>query len=193
MASSHVIVLAGPNGAGKTTISSSLLKGTLEVNEFVNADIIAQGLSMFSPNEAAFQAGRFMLKRIRELADEKKNFAFETTLASKSFAPWIKKLCEENYKFHLIFLYAPNPEFCIKRVKDRVAMGGHHIPEDVIKRRYHSGLKNFFSLYQPLADSWYLYNNSVGVVPNLIAEKFEKETNLHDESLWQQIKEKYYA
>lgn len=189
---SHVILLAGPNGAGKTTISKSLLQGAWEVHEFVNADIIAQGLSMFNPNAAAFQAGRLMLKRLRELAEEKKNFAFETTLASRSFAPWIKKLCAEDYKYHLVFVWSPSPEFCISRVKDRVSRGGHHVPDDVIRRRYHSGLKNFFNLYKPFAHSWDFIDNSKRNEDNLIASyKQNNEVIIKNVNLWKELEENY--
>ncbi|MBI5026313.1 MAG: hypothetical protein HZC12_06220 [Nitrospirae bacterium] len=104
----HIIVIAGPNGAGKSTTAPSLLKGTLKVTEFVNADLIAQGLSGFQPEGAVFHAGRVMLERIHYLARKRVDFAFETTLASKTFAPWIKDLRKTGYAFHLVFLWLPN-------------------------------------------------------------------------------------
>ncbi len=165
----HLIVIAGPNGAGKSTTAPSLLKGTLEVAEFVNADLIAQGLSGFQPESAVFHAGRVMLERIHYLAKKCVNFAFETTLASRTFAPWIASLRETGYDFHLIFLYLPNEEFAVARVVERVRMGGHNVPEETIKRRYSAGLKNFFHLYKPLSDFWRFYDNSLPVGPRLVA------------------------
>jgi len=132
----HVIVIAGPNGAGKSTTAPMLLKGTLGVTEFVNADVIAQGLSAFQPESAAFHAGRVMLERLHYLAKERVDFAFETTVASRSFAPWIAKLKQSGYTFHLVFLWLPSADFAVARVAERVRMGGHDVPEETIRRRY---------------------------------------------------------
>lgn len=185
-------MLAGPNGAGKTTVAPALLQGALRVSEFVNADIIAQGLSVFNPQKTAFQAGRLMLKRLQQLAAERVDFAFETTLASRSFAPWIRELCKQGYLFHLLFLWTPNPEFCIKRVKDRVSMGGHDVPAEVIHRRYEAGLRNFFNLYSPLASSWYFYNNANSAKHTLIAEcQINQNIVIHDSNNWHNIEGKF--
>src|SRR3970040_3036974 len=107
----HIIIIAGPNVAGKSTTAPSLLQGTLGVKEFVNADVIAQGLSAFQPETAAFHAGRIMLERLHYLAKERVDFAFETTLASRSFAPWIAKLEQSGYTFHMVFLWVVGGEF----------------------------------------------------------------------------------
>ena len=156
----HLVVLAGPNGSGKTTIAPRLLKGKLGVSEFVNADLIASGLSVFSPELAAMAAGRVMLARLKELAARRADFAFETTLASRSFAPWIAGLMEAGYRFHLVFLWLSSPDLAVARVADRVRMGGHDVQETTIRRRYRAGLRNFFSLYSPLATSWAMVDNS---------------------------------
>lgn len=142
-----VIILAGPNGAGKSTAAPILLDKTLHLTNFVNADQIALGLSAFQPEKAAIEAGRIMLKRIHKLADESKDFAFETTLASRSFAPWIKLLKKKGYTFHMFFLWLESIELAISRVVERVRLGGHHVPGDVVKRRYNAGINNFFNLY----------------------------------------------
>jgi predicted ABC-type ATPase len=156
-----LVVIAGPNGAGKSTAAPLLIGGRLRVAEFVNADVIAAGLSAFSPESVAVQAGRLMLKRLDELAGAGADFAFETTLASRSFAPWIGKLRrEQGYRFHLIYLWLPDAEESVRRVARRVKLGGHSVPPDVIRRRYGRGLSNFLSLYRPIADSWSLYDNS---------------------------------
>ena len=154
-----VAVLAGPNGAGKTTTSRAVLQGALEVQEFVNADTIAVGLSAFNPEAAAMAAGRIMLARLQTLADQRASFAFETTLASRSFAPFLRQRQAEGYRFHLIFLSLPSPELAIARVRERVQRGGHHVPDEIVRRCYAGGLRNFFTLYRPIADSWRLYDN----------------------------------
>lgn len=146
----HLIIIAGPNGAGKSTAAPALLKDALHVDNFVNADVIAQGLCAYQPEKAAIQAGRIMLDRIHTLANEEVNFAFETTLASRTFAMWIPKLQKQGYQFHLIFLWLQSADLAIFRVK----AGGHSVPEATIRRRYTAGLKNFFNLYSSLADSW---------------------------------------
>ncbi len=189
----NLIVIAGPNGAGKSTTAPSLLKGTLKVNEFVNADLIAQGLSGFQPEGAVFHAGRVMLERIHYLAKKRVDFAFETTLASRTFAPWITDLRKTGYAFHLVFLWLPNEDFAVARVAERVRMGGHNVPEETIQRRYHAGLRNFFRLYNHLADSWFLYDNS-GLEPCLIAYGEQaQELLVNNTVVWHNIKEKYGA
>lgn len=188
----HVIVIAGPNGAGKSTTAPAILQGALGVTEFVNADTIAAGLSAFNPEKAAFHAGRIMLERLKQLAGEGENFAFETTLASKTFACWLQKLKQQGYVFHLIYLWLPSPEFAIARVAERVRYGGHNVPEETIRRRYHSGIKNFFIHYQELADTWRLYDNAAQGDPRLIScgeGNSIKSTN--DASLWEAIKRQY--
>src|SRR5207245_5581410 len=119
-----IVILAGPNGAGKSTVAPALLRGALAVNEFVNADVIASGLSAFDPDSAAIAAGRVMLARIRELASQRVNFAFETTLASRSFAPWLRQLVTSGYSAHLVFLWLPSADFAVDRVAERVRTGG---------------------------------------------------------------------
>ncbi|MGO9111127.1 MAG: AAA family ATPase [Thermoguttaceae bacterium] len=149
-----VIVLAGPNGSGKTTAAPKLLPDVLGVIEFVNADTIAQGLAAFGPELVALEAGAIMLSRLRDLAKEKRNFAFETTLAGRSLAPWLARLIDDGYEFHLVYLWLPSADLAVARVADRVRMGGHHVPEETIRRRYRAGLRNFFRLYMQLATLW---------------------------------------
>jgi predicted ABC-type ATPase len=184
----HLIVLAGPNGAGKSTTAPSLLKGTLGVDEFVNADLIAQGLSGFQPEGAAFHAGRVMLERIHYLATKRVNFAFETTLASRTFATWITDLRKTGYDFHLVFLWLPNEDFAVARVAERVRMGGHNVPEETIRRRYRSGIRNFFHLYQTLADFWRFYDNADPGGPRLIASGgLSQKDDIRDVEIWAKI------
>jgi predicted ABC-type ATPase len=180
-----VVVVAGPNGAGKSTTASALLRDTLAVTEFVNADVIAEGLSAFHPESSALSAGRIMLLRMRELAEKRADFAFETTLATRSFAPWLASLTNTGYLVHVVFLWLSSPELAVLRVRERVRAGGHDVPEETIRRRYYRGLRNFFELYRPLAAGWYLYDNSTPVGPRLIARGGHDATEeILDEACW---------
>lgn len=156
-----VVIIGGPNGAGKSTIAPRVLRGALEVVEFVNADVIGRGLSAFNPEGVAAAAGRIMIERLRELAAQRLSFAFETTLASRSFAPWVRGLIGDGYEFHCVYVWLASPELSVRRVADRVSRGGHHVPEDVARRRYEAGRRNFFELYRPLATTWRVYDNSL--------------------------------
>lgn len=185
----HLILIAGPNGAGKSTSAPGILHGALAVSQFVNADTIALGLAAFAPENAAMQAGRVMLVRLRQLAENRENFAFETTLGSRTFAPWIAELKESGYQFHLVFLTLPSPDLAIERVAERVRMGGHDVPTTAIRRRYGAGIRNFFRLYQPLADDWRVYDNT-DITPRLIANgSREKVECVTDTAIWNRLKE----
>lgn len=155
-----VVVIAGPNGAGKTTIAKRVLADTLGITEFVNADAIALGLSGFSPERAAIAAGRVMLTRLRELADAGESFAFESTLASRSFAPWLRELIVHGYEVHLIYVSLATPALAIRRVKARVRRGGHHVPDDIVRRRFERSARNLVKLYLPIATTWRIFDNS---------------------------------
>lgn len=148
----NVIVIAGPNGAGKSTLAPALLRDTFDILEFVNADTIAEGLSAFAPEDASFDAGRVMLGRLRELAAAEKNFAFETTLATRFYAAWLRGLqTKSDYRVSIVFLWLRNVDLAIARVAARVKIGGHSIPEETIRRRYERSMMNFFELYRPVA------------------------------------------
>jgi predicted ABC-type ATPase len=165
-----VVILAGPNGAGKSTAAPKVLRDDLKVDAFVNADVIAQGLSGYSPNSEAMAAGRIMLKQLDALEQRRADFAFETTLASRSFAPRLKRMRESGYTVHLIYLWVPDSAFSINRVAGRVRHGGHHVPADWVRRRYTGGLRNFFTLYQPLADYWRFFDNTTPQAMEPIAQ-----------------------
>lgn len=185
-----VVVIAGPNGAGKSTTATGLLQGALSVREFVNADTIAQGLSAFRPESVAMAAGRVMLARLRALAAAHESFAFETTLASRSFARWLRQLRTQGYKVHVEFLSLASPDLAVARVATRVREGGHDVPEEVIRRRFTFGLANFFSLYQPIADSWQVLENADLDGPRLIAFKQPGGMiEIRDEAAWQHLME----
>ena len=184
-----VIAIAGPNGAGKTTLAPFLLRNHFGLTEYVNADTIALGLSAFRPEGAAFEAARVMLMRLRALADGGNHFAFETTLATRSYARWVRELKRRGYRFHIMFLWLRSPELALERVRNRVLAGGHDVPEEVVRRRYLRGAHNFFSSYQPLADSWVVYDNSVsGSAVKIAVGEGVSVTELLEESLWHKLK-----
>jgi len=170
----NLYIIAGCNGAGKTTASFTILPDILNCREFVNADEIARGLSPFQPEKVSFEAGRIMLNRIQELLFSKQDFAFETTLATKSFKNTIIKAKNNNFNVILLFFWLNKVELAIERVKIRVKEGGHHIPSDIIKRRYKRGIQNLFSIYLPIADEFMLFDNSSGEV-ELIANKIKDD------------------
>ncbi len=173
----HLYIIAGCNGAGKTTASYTVLPEILNCDEFVNADNIAKGLSPFNADGVAFEAGRIMLTRINELLEAGKDFAFETTLATRSYVSFIKKAKVAGYEIHLIFFFLSSIELAKLRVEQRVQEGGHNIPSDVIERRYKAGIRNFHELYKDLVDDWRLYDNS-NLSRALIAER-DKDRGLN--------------
>ncbi len=183
----NVIVIAGPNGAGKSTLAPALLRDTLKISEFVNADTIAEGLSAFAPEDASFDAGRVMLGRLHDLADERKDFAFETTLSSRFYAGWLSELQESGYQISLVFLWLENVDIAIQRVAARVRAGGHSIPETTIRRRYERGIKNLFELYLPITNSWRVFHASP-IIPKEIA-RFDEIGGkvIFDHGLWKEI------
>ena len=184
----NIIIVAGPNGAGKTTAAADILNGALAVQEFVNADIIAKGLSSFQPETVAFDAGRIMLQRLHHLTGQRANVAFETTLASRTFASWIKTLTATGYEFHLLFFWLPSADMAVARVRRRVLEGGHHVPEETIRRRYEAGSKNFFRIYRPLAASWRFYDNSVHGNRRVIASgDLHQAMMVFDPDLWNNV------
>ena len=188
-----VIVLAGPNGAGKTTAAPRLLRDVLALAEFVNADTIAQGLAGFDPELAALEAGAVMFDRIRQLSALRRSFAFETTLASRSLAPWITELMQTGYRFRLVFLWLSNADFAVQRVMDRVRLGGHNVSETTVRRRYSRGLHNFFHLYQPMATTWRMYDNTDVKNIRLIAEGRRNEIpTISNWQLWGRIRGEHF-
>ena len=158
----NIYIISGPNGAGKTTASYTILPEVLECDEFVNADEIAKGLSPFKPEEVAIEAGRLMLSRIRTLMSQRRSFAIETTLATRSYRNLIREAHGLGYHVTLLFFWLSSAELAVDRVRQRVAQGGHNIPKNVIYRCYASGIKNLFDIYIPIVDAWFIYDNSEG-------------------------------
>ena len=182
----QVVVLGGSNGAGKTTASRAVLRDVYQIGTFVNADFIAQGLNGFGPDTVALQAGRLMLLRLQELADEQQDFAFETTLSGKTYAPWLRTLREAGYRVALLYYWLESPDLAIARVAARVRRGGHHVPDDTIRQRWSRSAENLFRLYLPLADDWSLFNNTHNGEPRLIATGHgDVSYDVHDSASWE--------
>jgi len=178
-----VYVFAGPNGAGKTTFANIILPQFLGVNDFVNADTIARGLSAFAPQSAAIEAGRLMLKRLDELKNQGTSFAFETTLASRSFAPYLRDAKEKGYNVELYYVWVPSSDISVSRVAFRVSQGGHNVPVNDIRRRYERSVSNMLNLYLPLADYAEIHHNSDDGYIKL-ATKRDGEIEIHQEDTW---------
>lgn len=172
----NLYIIAGCNGAGKTTASFTILTEILACKEFVNADEIAKGLSPFQPEKVQIESGRIMLSRINELLDTDENFAFETTLASKSYRTKIQKAQQKGFNVILLYFWLQNIDLAIERVRTRVLEGGHNVESHVIKRRYKNGIKNLFNIYMPIVDEVMIFDNSEGKY-ELLAEK-TKETQI---------------
>ena len=168
--SKQLYIIAGCNGAGKTTASFTILPEVLDCKEFINADEIAKGLSPFQPESVAMQAGRIMLARMDELLQKGETFAFETTLATKSYKQKIEWAQANGYEVTLLFFWLDSPNMAKKRVAQRVAEGGHSIPSQTIERRYHNGIANLFAIYIDMVDICYIFDNSEGR-KELIAQK----------------------
>ena len=156
----RILVIAGPNGAGKTTFAREYLPREGECPNFINADLIAAGLSPFDPDRAAVQAGRLMIEEIRRRVAARESFAFETTLSGRSYVRLIPEWQITGYRVELTFLWLPTVDLAIERVRIRVSQGGHGIPEEVIRRRYKQGWENFQRVYRGLVNGWTLYDNS---------------------------------
>ena len=180
-----IVILGGPNGAGKSTCAAILIPDSVP---FINADDIAKTLPNFPSPAADVEAGRILLRRMDDYAAQKVDFAVETTLSSRALAQRIKRLQAAGYQFRLIFIWAPDVELSVQRVAERVRRGGHNIPEDVIRRRYKAGLKNFFELYQPIADQWEVYTNNNFGFPNPIAAGQKNDTIvISNPEVWNEI------
>ena len=185
-----VVVLAGPNGAGKSTSAPYLIKDALAIDEFVNADTIAQGLSAYRPDNAAVTAAKVMLERLRALASLRRDFAFETTLSGRSYARWLRELQAAGFRTQLIFLSLPSADLAVARVADRVRRGGHHVQDAVIRRRFVAGLSNLFSGYMHVVDGWMIYDNADVVSPRLVASQaFGGSAVVADAEAWKSLKE----
>lgn len=188
MVNKRLYIIAGCNGAGKTTASFTVLPEMLECKEFINADEIAKGLSPFQPETVSFESGRIMIKRINDLLVEGESFAFETTLATKSYKSKIKEAKEKGYRVTLLFFWLKSISLAKDRVRSRVEEGGHNIPLEVIERRYIRGIQNLFNIYLPIVNRALIFDNSEGI-HELIADKSTDGFYIKDEKKFNLLKE----
>ena len=182
----NLYIIAGPNGSGKTTFAKRFLPNYADCTHFINADLIAQGLSPFSPVVAAMKAGRLVLKEIEELSAKGVSFAFETTLSGKTYLSLLNKLKDRDYRIHIFFLWIPNSNLALERIKDRVESGGHDVPAVDVRRRFRRSSENFFQVYKPLVDAWMLFDNS-GDKHNLVAQKRDGKLTIKNHELYKKI------
>ena len=188
----RVVIFAGPNGAGKSTHADAIV-AALGINTFVNADYIARGLSGRNTDAVAMQAGRIMLTRLKALAAAKQDFAFESTLSSRSFAPFLRQLKAQGYQVAIYYFSLTSASLAVRRVKLRVAMGGHDVPEDTVRRRYARSVSNFLMLYLPLADDWTAYDNSSAKQAKMIASSVDGILNVLEPKPWLKLKKQAKA
>ena len=188
MKEKNLYIIAGCNGAGKTTASFTILPDILDCKEFVNADEIARGLSPFQPDKVSFEAGRIMLNRIENLFQDNQSFAFETTLATKSYKNKIIEAKLNGYEVTLLFFWLNNIDLAIERVATRVQEGGHNIPTDVIIRRYKRGIINLFDIYVPIVDEYMIIDNSDGKREYIGIKQKGNDLIINDELKYERIK-----
>jgi len=186
MKNKNVYVIAGPNGSGKTTFAREFLPNYAKCPYFVNADLIAQGLSPFSPGQVAIKSGKLVLEQIKEYAENSIDFGFETTMSGVTYLKYFEMLKEKGYKINIFFLWIPSSQLAILRVKDRVAQGGHDVPIADIKRRFERSMNRFFKEYRLLADKWILFNNAEPK-PKIIASKQNSHIEVVNQGLFKQI------
>ena len=158
--SPRAIIIAGPNGAGKTTFAREFLPAEGDCPTFINADLIAEGLSPFRPESMAVEASRLMLEHVRQMVAAHEDFAVETTLAGRSYLRMIREWKERGYQIELMFLQLPSADLAVERVRQRVGQGGHTIPEPDIRRRFERGIANVHQHYLPAVDTWQIFDAS---------------------------------
>ena len=179
-------IIAGPNGSGKSTLAALLFRGG-ECSRFINADVIARGINQNGSGVSDLVAGRTMIHAINQALESKESFSFETTMSGKSWIPLIKKALAEGYQVELLYVYLESPEMCMKRVRSRVAAGGHNIPEQTLRRRYTRSLAMFASKYSDLIDNWYIFDNSNGAAL-MIAQKYLGTISIFDQKRYEIIR-----
>jgi predicted ABC-type ATPase len=172
--SPNVYIVAGPNGAGKTTFAREFLPNYADCRNFINADLIAQGISPFSPESAAYRAGKLVLGEIDRFARRRDDFGFETTLSGRSYLRLLRELKDAGYQVSIFFLWLPTAELALSRIRHRVCVGGHDVPELDVRRRFDRSIKNFLTNYRHLADEWILFDN-LSVPPLVIASQKNAE------------------
>lgn len=184
-----VFVIGGPNGAGKTSAAQTLLPQGLGIVEFLNADAIAAGLSPFRPFRVEAVAGRLMLQRFEELAAERTTFAFEATLSGRGFAARLVELRRLGYRVHMVYLWLRNADLAVQRVRQRVAAGGHDVPEFVVRRRFHRSAANFMNIYRPLAEFWLVCDNSMQELRRVADGSGGTTLHVYDEAMYESFRQ----
>ena len=181
-------IVAGPNGSGKTTFAREFLPYYARCSNFINADLIARGLSPFLPSVMGIKAGKLLLLQVQEFIKQKADFAFETTLAGKSYVNLINEAKGKGYLIHIFFLWIPDVKLAQERIKQRVKEGGHNVPTEDVKRRFSRSLRNFIGLYGPLCDTWILFDNA-GEKPVVVAKETKKGLKIINVSLYENFLE----
>ncbi|MGC2752511.1 MAG: AAA family ATPase [Candidatus Acidiferrum sp.] len=182
----NVYIIAGPNGSGKTTFAREFLPNFANCRIFINADLIAAGMSPFDPGRAAFRAGRLMLEEIEIQADLGVDFGFETTLSGKGHLQVVRGLKRRGYEVHIFYLWVPSAELTLARIKERVLRGGHDVPEAIVRRRFVRSPRNFWEQYRPLADEWILFDGSAAAL-STIAKEIEGRLHIIDSKGYNEI------
>ncbi len=185
--SANCYIIAGPNGAGKTTFATEFLPLYAKCNNFINADLIARGLSPFDPDAAMLRAGRTVLERIAEFTKARMDFGFETTLSGRSYAPLLEGMKQAGFRLHMFYLWIPSPELSLLRIRYRVERGGHNVPERDVRRRFSRTLGNLFRLYRPLLDTLHFFDNASDT-PRLVFSDRSDKTTVNDAALYEQLR-----
>jgi len=181
-----VYVIAGPNGAGKTTFALEYLQDITGCNNFINVDMIAYGLNPVNPDIMQLQAGKLFLTELQKSIAKGNSFAFETTLAGKGYIKTLKQMRADHWQIIIIYLWIPNIDFSVERVKARVEQGGHDIPDSIIQRRFGKSLHNLMNEYMNLTDKTLIYDNS-GVKPVLIFERMGIAENIYNRKKYEDL------
>ncbi len=189
-AHSNCYIIAGPNGAGKTTFATEYLPHYAKCVNFINPDLLARAYSPFDPDAGMLRAGRTVLERIAEFTEARTDFAFETTLAGRSYVPLLRGVKKSGFRLHMFYLWIPSPELALLRIRYRVASGGHSVPERDVRRRFGRTLGNLFKLYRPLLDTLHFFDNSSDT-PRLLFKDETGQTAINDAAHYEQLRRQF--
>ncbi len=184
-------IIAGPNGAGKTTFATEFLPLYANCRNFINADLIANGLSPFDPDAGMLHAGRMVLERIAEFTQARTDFAFETTLSGRSYVPLLRGVKKAGFRLHLFYLWIPGPDLALLRIRDRVENGGHNVPERDVRRRFGRSLGNLFTLYRPLLDTLHFFDNASDTPRLIFKDEGGQTAAVNDARLYEQLRREF--
>lgn len=190
VANPNCYIIAGPNGAGKTTFATEFLPRFANCRNFINADLIARGLSPFDPDAGMLRAGRTVLERIAEFTEAGSDFAFETTLSGRSYVPLLRGVKKAGFRLHMFYLWIPSPDLALLRIRDRVESGGHDVPARIVRRRFGRTLGNLFTLYRPLLDTLHFFDNS-SAAPRLVFKDESGQTTIGDAALYAELQRQF--